>query len=356
MKISRIILIVLVIIVIGVIALYAYSVYFAPTTTTISPWLDAQSYPLQASGTYGVSSQACVSDVSQIYCIGGIDVNTVPYNNVYISSPLSPNITSWTSDPNIYPVSVDSQACVVSNSNVYCVGGSYDDSADDTALSYVASINSSGALGTWNATTAYPIPVDTESCVASSSYIYCIGGYNETNGNNLNSVYSSSSWYAPLSPSGIGTWTETTPYPAGIYLPECAASGGYVYCIGGSDSSSNPVNNVYEATLSSSGIGTWGQTSTYPISVSGQSCVISSGYIYCVGGESASDSFSNAVYYATISSSGVGSWNQSANYPDGVATDCVISSGYMYCIGGADSSSNGETPNVYYYALSSISG
>lgn len=94
----------------------------------------------------------------------------------------------------------------------------------------------------------------------------------------------------------------------------------------------------------------------YPTSMSTQSCVAPSGYIYCVGGEESDGSYSNSVYYATASSTGVGSWKQAGIYPDSVASTCVTSSGYLYCIGGADNSVNAEAPNVYYTPLSSISG
>ncbi len=70
-------------------------------------------------------------------------------------------------------------------------------------------------------------------------------------------------------------------------------------------------------------------------SVSGQNipyciAVDSSGYIYCVG-------FANYVYYAPISSTGVGSWISSATYPVGMGSAyCEIpgSGGGFYGGGG----------------------
>lgn len=262
MGISRIIIIVAVIVVIAIIGFYAFTLLATSKTTESSSWLSSASYPLQADGVYGVSLGQCVSSTSNIYCFGGTDVNTLPRNNTYGSSAISstsPNITSWAAG-NPYPLTVNSQACVTSSGYVYCVGGSYDENEDDTASSYYASLNS-GTPGVWNATTAFPIPLDTAACVASSSYIYCIGGYNETGGSASNSTLSNSVWYAPLSSTGIGAWKDTTAYPPVAFLVSCAASNGYVYCVGGLDSSNNPVDNVYYASLSSTGVGPWTGTS-----------------------------------------------------------------------------------------------
>jgi len=74
---------------------------------------------------------------------------------------------------------------------------------------------------------------------------------------------------------------------------------------------------VYYALLSSGGVGAWTQTTSYPVDVSSQSCVVNSGYVYCIGG-------SNAVYYAPLSSSGVGAWTQTMSYPGSAgAQSCV---------------------------------
>ncbi len=45
----------------------------------------------------------------------------------------------------------------------------------------------------------------------------------------------------------------------------------HIYCIGGSTGSAVP--NVYFASLSSTGVGTWPSTTSYPLNVYGHSCV-----------------------------------------------------------------------------------
>lgn len=168
---------------------------------------------------------------------------------------------------------------------------------------------------------------------------------------------SNSVWYAPISSSGIGNWTLSTPYPANLYYPSCFASKGYIYCIGGADSSDNAESTDYYASLSPTGVGAWTSTTAYPVKASDQACAFSSGYIYCVGGEedASTPSYTNAVYYATVSSGGIGSWKHAGNYPDSVGSTCVITSGYMYCIGGLDGSDAGATDAAYYVPLTSLS-
>ena len=117
-------------------------------------------------------------------------------------------------------------------------------------------------------------------------------------------------------------------------------SSGYVYCVGGAGSDAS---GVYYAPLSAGGVGTWTRTTSYPSFIFYQSCIASSGYVYCIGG-------GNSVYYASISSSGVGTWIPTTNYPMPVnMQSCIADSGYVYCVAGDRLGGN----LVYYAPLSS---
>ena len=358
MRVSRIVVIALVVVVIAIVGLYALGTFMAASTS--SPvWHPAAAYPLQVSGTSGVAGQQCGNGTSYLYCIGGQDANGGPRSETYFSSALSSssvNITGWTLGSDQYPKSINGQSCVAYSGYVYCVGGTYDDNQDDVASSYFAPLSSSGAMGSWTSTTSYPVPTDSQSCVTSMAYIYCVGGNNETDGTNADSVSSNSVWYAQLSSSGVGAWSHSTAYPKNIYFPSCFAAGGFVYCLGGADGNNNPLSADYYAPLSPTGVGAWTQTTAYPVRASGQACVTSSGYIYCVGGEEGSSSFTNGVFCAPVSSGGIGAWKQAPNYPLSVSTTCADLSGYVYCVGGFDGSSAGENGAVYYAAIASLSG
>ena len=358
MKLSRIIILVVVLIVVVIIAVAAYSALVAPPANTA--WKAAAEFPVETQDTFGVSGQQCINSTVYIYCIGGQDYLGGPHNSVYTSSPISStanNITSWTPDPSsaIYPTPIYAQSCVANSGYIYCVGGTYDDGGDDVNSSYYATLSSNGVVGTWTKTTEYPAYIDSQYCVASSGYIYCVGGFTESNGLNATSAPSNSVWYAPISSSGIGTWSSSASYPSGIYAPSCFGGSGYIYCVGGIDGNGNPLDDAYYATLNSTGVGTWTQTTTYQFQGIGQACAVSSGYIYCVGGEE-SGGYTNAVYYAPASSGGIGTWSKAPNYPDSVWTTCAILSGDMYCFGGVDGSSAGESGATYYAPLTALLG
>jgi hypothetical protein len=359
-KLSRVMVIVVVVVLVAIVGLYAVGVILAPTTSTSagSTWHSAAGYPVQVSGTFAIAGQQCFNGTSYVYCIGGQDANGGPRDEVYSTPALtssSGNITAWTAGTQ-YPQDINGQSCVAYSGYAYCTGGTYDDGGDDVNSSYYAPLTSGGALGTWSATTSFPIPVDSLSCVASSGYVYCVGGNNETDGTNADSTSSNSVWYAALSSSGLGDWTSTTSYPANVFFPSCFAAGGYIYCLGGVNGNFNAVGTDYFASLSAAGVGAWTQTTAYPVQASGEACAVSSGRIYCIGGEEAEGSYTGAAYYASVSSAGVGTWKQMPSYPLSSQTDCAIVSGNLYCVGGFDGSSVGENNAVYYASLDSLTG
>jgi len=361
MKTSRIIIIVLVVVVIVVAAIYAVTVLTASPSRCTTTWDCAAGYPVQVGGTFAIAGQQCVATNSTIYCVGGQDANQGPRNEVYYVSNISPggNITGWAQSPESYPQYINGESCVYYSGSIYCVGGSYNDNGDDVASSYYTTLAASGSIGNWSSTTTFPIPADSQSCVASSSYIYCVGGNNETDGSNADSTATNSVWYAPLSSSGMGKWTLTTPYPTNVYYPSCFTSAGEIYCIGGEDDNGNSLGTAYYATLSSAGVGTWTSTTSYPVAGTGQACVISSGTILCVGGETAggsSPTYTSAVYYAPLSAGGIGSWKQAPSYPIAVGTTCTMFSGDVYCVGGFDGGSVGENNYVGYAQLTTLIG
>jgi len=354
MKLDRAILLLVVVVVVIILVLYAYE---STTSTGVNKaWVSGPEYPLNLTGVIGVGGQQCINGTGYVYCVGGQDVNGGPRNEIYSSSVISSsgNLSGWIADSNVYPVNINGQSCVSYGGYAYCVGGSYDPGEDDVSSSYFAPLGGQ-QIGKWNVTTAFPIAIDSQSCVASSGYIYCVGGNNETDATNADSTYSSSVWYAQLSTSGIGAWTHSTAYPANLFLPSCFTASGYVYCIGGADQNDNAVDEAYYAALSSSGVGAWTKTTSYPQAESGLACVVSSGFIYCLGGQGGQNSYTSASYYAQVSSGGIGAWKRAGNFPGSVETTCLVVSRDMYCIGGFDSSSNGENGAVYYAPLSSFS-
>jgi hypothetical protein len=294
-------------------------------TTSIAPahleWSPSASYPTS------IWTQSCVESGAYIYCVGGLsgsDLTTEAASAVYFAPVSSSGVGDWASTTS-YPTTIRSQSCVAASSTIYCVGGYAGSTLSD--LVYYAPLSSEG-VGPWTNTTSYPFPVWSNSCVASSSGIFCVGG-----GTATTSALSSASavYFAPFSSSGVGQWVSTTSYPVGVKQFSCAASSSDIYCVGGYDST-----DVYYAPLSPSGVGSWGNTTGYPFTVGANlaSCVTVGDAIYCIGGHTGPN-VSSDVYQAAISQSGVGQWVNDTSYPTTVwGESCVTSGGQIICVGG----------------------
>src|SRR5437016_5610813 len=218
----------------------------------------------------------------------------------------------------------------------------------------------SALLSSWSSTTNYPIGIEFPSCVMSSGFVYCIAGDNSSS--LTNAVY-----FAPLLPAGgAGSWSSSTSYPLRLQSQSCVTSSGYVYCIGGDTHGglANSTSAVYFAPLSSNGVGSWSPSTRYPTNIAGQSCVVDSGFVYCIAGENTTalpgggvqGTINSAVYFAPLSSSGVGSWSPTTSYPTVIYTQsCALDSGFVYCIGGNNGSGvpSGTSSNGVFFASTS---
>src|SRR2546421_13118148 len=93
-------------------------------------------------------------------------------------------------------------------------------------------------------------------------------------------------WGAGLPAGGAGSWSSSTSYPLRLQSQSCVTSSGYVYCIGGDTHGglANSTSAVYFAALSSNGVGSWSPSTRYPTNIAGQSCVVDSGFVYCIAG------------------------------------------------------------------------
>ena len=343
----RSVVIVLAVVLVGLIALTLYSSFSTPPSS--GPWQQTYSYPLQTGGVAGVVGQSCVESAGDVYCIGGQDANSVPTSAVYYAPASTVGVGNWTLSANPYPQPIVFVSCSSASGYVYCVGGTHDSNGDDTADSYFATLSPSG-VGAWSPTTPYPIAIDAPSCVSTVGNLYCVGGENETSGTNSTTATSGSVWYAPISSSGLGGWSKSAVYPAGLYFPSCSSLGSYVYCVGGENAQESPQNSTYYSYVTSSGMGAWASAPAYPIQAIAQSCVTSDSSLFCVGGLQSGGTSTGSVYFAGISSSGLGAWQSASSYPAGVATDCVADAGFLYCVGGYNSNS-GVTGDSYYALL-----
>lgn len=252
----------------------------------------------------------------------------------------------WEQSP-AYPFDVLEQSCVISSSYVYCIGGinSTNSGFSDSSAVYYSQIQGNKSLGTWNKAPSYPYGVAYQSCATNSTYVYCIAGVNAGSGGSETNVY-----YAAIQDNGnLSSWKASASYPAKVYAPSCIIASGYVYCMGGA-----PTNAtwVYYSQIQSNGdLSSWKQAPSYPFEVYSQSCTADSGYLYCIGGADQAGGFanSNSTYFAQIETNGdLGPWQASPRYPAQVVSEsCVASAGYVLCVGG-NNPEVGDLSSVYY--------
>jgi hypothetical protein len=316
------------------------------SAASLGQWTPTTSYPIHAAG------DSCVENSDYVYCVGGFDASGNDYNDVYYAQLSASGIGSWTA-ATPYPADVDSTSCFTEAAAIYCVGGESSTSVFDEV--YTTSISPSG-LGKWSSAVAYPHAIAGASCVVSSGYVYCVGGFN-TSGEGSGSTY-----YASIS-SGISSWMSTTPYPFSVYTVPCVAQASYIYCmagqqenlVGGTGVNTNfPTAQVYFAPLSSSGIGSWSISTAYPQPLASPSCVADSGDVYCVGGYGVTQLSNSSAYSTAVSSSGVGPWTTTTPYPVPFdLSSCVSDFSNIYCIGGRSYSTSGLSvlSSDYYAAL-----
>ncbi|MGC8586500.1 MAG: hypothetical protein ACP5K5_03080, partial [Candidatus Micrarchaeia archaeon] len=188
-------------------------------------------------------------------------------------------------------------------SYIFCVAG--ESATKNVNASYFAPITSNG-IGAWKATTSYPSRVFTESCSEYNDYAYCVDGLNSTG-------LSNQSFFAPISESGIGAWSQSVPYPVKTYYQSCPIYDGKMYCIGGITNQllGTATNSAYYSNVTSHGFSPWSSTSSYLISIYGQSCIAANNSIYCIAGALGGGN----VYYAPITSNGIGAWKATTSYP-----------------------------------------
>jgi hypothetical protein len=220
-----------------------------------------------------------------VYEIGGAVVTTVDYAPILSSGALG----SWTATTPLL-AATDYATSVVYNGYVYEIGGCYN-CTPYTTVDY-APILSSGALGSWTATTSLPQALDQATSVVYNGYMYEVGGYN-------GSAVVTTVDYAPINSNGtLGSWTPTTSLPQTLEGATSVVYNGYVYEIGGYNSTY--VSTVDYAPINSNGtLGTWTATTPLPVATQVATSVVYNGYVYEIGGYNGSTTDVATVYYSS---------------------------------------------------------
>ena len=248
------------------------------------------------------------------------------------------------------PTSVNLASTVVWNGYIYEIIST----GSSTSVEY-APINSNGTIGSWTATSA-SFPESAEGDVANvyDGYIYEI------------SAFDTPSYYAQINNGGPGTiasWNtdSSNPLPQALYGSATAVYNGYIYILGG-DNSSGPINDVYYAPISSAGlIGSWTSdtslsTGAFTNARAELGVAVYNGYLYIVGGGNGA-TYYNDVQYAALNSNGSLSapstcagglasgnsiWCEATSFTTArVGLSTAVYNGNLYILGGQAASSSG---------------
>lgn len=203
----------------------------------------------------------------------------------------------------------------------------------------------------WSTTTALGSARKDVRVVAANGYVYTIGGSSGSGASNGSTTVN----YSKVNGNGtLGSWTSASALPQALASPVALIANNVIYVIGGTDTGVVQ-NTVYYAHINADGsLGSW-QTSanTLPVALKFSGGAISNGFIYVVGGENSSNAAVNTVYYAPITSTGnIGTWTTNANNLASSTYNgtVLVANNYIYFMGGNTNSSS------YQYAQLNSNG
>ena len=357
---------------------------------SLSPWTATTSLP--------TATQYATSVVynGYVYEIGGLSSTSSGYGVATVDYGLINNggvgtVNAWATSSATLPTATQGATSVVYNGYVYEIGGF---TTAQTSTTDYAQLNSSGGfttpsacanttdwtlVGDWcesTTTGSAHLPTATEyaTSVVYNGYVYEIGGLNSS-ATNLSTID-----YAQLNSTGgfttpsacanttdwtlVGNWCEsTTTGSAHLPTPTTYATSivynGYVYEIGGYNTTSTAFPTIDYAQLESNGgLGPWIATTSLPNPTYEATSVVYNGYVYEIGGGTNTKNLLTIYYAPILSGGGLGTWvNDAANpLPNSNGIDyatSVVYNGYVYEIGGYNNTST-ELSSVYTTGLNSI--
>ena len=363
-------------------------VQITPSSGALGTWSTTNVGSTTYSGTDGLnfarSNEAAVDVDGYTYLIGGchatestftpdtcttiVTATSTTETEVYQPNDGGTGQTnSWgTSGATALPTAKADAAALAYNGYMYSIGGCTAYTAGvcstwSTEIKY-APINSDGTLGSWSSTTAQlATATSLLQAEAYNGFIYVLGG--QTTASGAGAAVTTVLYGAIGSTGDIATLTSTSnAMGTGRRNFGAAISNGYIYAIGGENSSGTKLATTEYAPLSSSGDITTAWTSTTSLpnvnegaysARSGMSVVAYAGYIYAIGGvDSNGDTLQDIQYAAFNTSTGaIGSWANTIQIPlQMISRQVYAANGYMYFLGNegsgtqvsyADISSNG---------------
>jgi hypothetical protein len=274
---------------------------------------------------------------------GGVTSNGVVLTLVSVPS-FSPSSFTWGTTTALPAGLKGHGAAAIANTAtsayLVVVGGATVSGGTTTNVTTVLSttINQDGTLGaTWidstsGATQNAPLPsarayhamVEADSTnspvAAGSAFVYVIAGQlgNADTPGGTSTVYLGT---FSLANGNITGWATTSPLPIALVAPAATVYNGYVYVLGGLQTSGTPISTVYSAAIQADGtLSAWTTApvaSDYPMAISFGQITGFGGNLYAIGGGTGAATDPNSVasptplndaQFAPVSNGSVGAW------------------------------------------------
>jgi N-acetylneuraminic acid mutarotase len=328
----------------GTIASTAYSdgVYRARLTATGSH-LGWQSSALLPSGRY---SPGVTAYGGYLYSVGGSGSSGNFAEALAIRIDATGNIDDW--------ITVSTDAVVqrrfapaIAYRNYLYVAGGYTTSADNQVL--FSPLDQNGTLigRTWGSATATWSARYGHTMHAHNGYLFVIGGYD--------GAYQPTTYSAPITPTGtIGSWTARSSLSSGRYKHASVIANGFLYVLGGQTGASSHSADVLRAAIAEDGsLGTFSVVAAFGGPRRSLGAAVVNGYMYVIGGRDSSTFYSD-VQYAPINPDGsLGAFAATTSMTNPRSAHAVAAyNGRIYVLGGYDSVL-GRTGTILYATPSS---
>lgn len=194
-------------------------------------------------GRYPRGPQSLFAANGFLYTNGGYDVGYTHLTRMALNS--ATGTISGCTDVDLVRGSNYSygSSSVVANGYLYTIGGDFTNCLGPSTQVRKVKINQDGTFGSETTTTALPVTMAFAGAVYSNGYLYVIGGAaNVCATANYNTVY-----YARVNSDGtVGTWnTSTNTLPVTRSLSQSQVYNGYIYSIGGANTTTGSQTGVY---------------------------------------------------------------------------------------------------------------
>lgn len=270
------------------------------------------------------------------------------YNN-YSASPLAYNTAS-----NNVGTDYVGGASTVYNGYLYYAGGctNIGCTAFTNTVRY-AQISATGDLGTWNTTSAMGASRAFFGLAVANGYMYAIGGQNTTTGavcTTEHALIGTGTVGAWVADTAIGSTSGTTTCTTGDERADAGFTSfnNYVYVVGGKNNAGTLQTTTYYALLGTGSIGNWATTTAFSTARTGAVAVAYGQTLYLIGGLDGSGKYLMDVQYVNLAANGsAGTWNYATSLPQPINRAAgFAANGYLYLFGGRSAATTCTT-NTY---------